>query len=90
MYLCKRYVVYGYVQDVGFRMFTLKAAKQLYLVGWVQNQATGSVEIIACGPEHSLKEFEAKIIAGPENANVDRLIQEEYPDPKLDDFIIKK
>ncbi|ODN44055.1 acylphosphatase [Piscirickettsia litoralis] len=90
MYLCKRYVVYGQVQGVGFRMFTLQVAKDLNLAGWVQNQATGSVEIIACGPEQSMKEFEAKIAIGPDNAKVDRLIQEKCAAPNLNDFIIKK
>ncbi|MHC5072183.1 MAG: acylphosphatase, partial [Planctomycetota bacterium] len=39
----RRYHITGRVQGVGFRWFTLHAAQQCGVVGWVQNQRDGSV-----------------------------------------------
>lgn len=52
-----RALVSGHVQGVGFRMITLHFASRLNLVGTVQNQADGSVEIIAQGTKENLEQL---------------------------------
>ena len=50
--------VYGRVQGVGFRNWTLSLARQLEITGWVRN--TGDydcVEVFAEGTEHDMNEF---------------------------------
>ena len=43
--LCRRYIVRGRVQGVGFRWFVQREAQILGLAGWVRNNPDGSVEI---------------------------------------------
>ncbi|MGZ7172019.1 MAG: acylphosphatase, partial [Halobacteriota archaeon] len=40
-------VVLGYVQAVGYRLFTKRYADHLHITGYVQNQADGSVKVVA-------------------------------------------
>lgn len=59
---------FGRVQGVGFRASAAFAAKHLGLTGTVKNLDDGSVELIAQGPEASLKsllhEIETVIFPG--------------------------
>jgi len=42
-------VVHGRVQGVSFRYYTSQRARELGLVGYVRNQADGTVEVVAEG-----------------------------------------
>lgn len=44
--MCKKYIVYGRVQKVGFRYFIYQLAKKLKFNGSVKNLSDGSVEIV--------------------------------------------
>lgn len=68
--ICTRYVVSGRVQGVFYRASTQQTASKLGLVGWVRNQADGNVELLACGPEQSLKILERWLWDGPKFADV--------------------
>ncbi|KRK97936.1 hypothetical protein FD04_GL000911 [Secundilactobacillus odoratitofui DSM 19909 = JCM 15043] len=57
--------VQGHVQGVGFRWTTLRLARQLHIVGWVKNEADGSVTIRAQAPQAQLDEFLQAIKASP-------------------------
>jgi len=72
-------IVSGFVQGVGFRYFTHRAAGQLGLVGWVKNQYDGTVEIWAEGPENKLQQFIKIIERGPEHALVENVNIEWLP-----------
>jgi acylphosphatase len=64
-------IVSGRVQGVGFRYFVRDRAQALDLTGWVRNLThDGSVELIAEGHDHSLKELEQLIREGPSFASV--------------------
>jgi acylphosphatase len=45
----------GRVQGVGFRVWTLHEAQALGLVGWVRNEADGSVTARLEGPQESVE-----------------------------------
>lgn len=47
----------GRVQGVGFRYFVQMEADRHKIAGWVKNRDDGRVEILAEGPEESLKQF---------------------------------
>jgi acylphosphatase len=63
--------VRGRVQGVGFRYFVVRRALELDLVGWVANEADGSVVCVAEGPPAALDALEAALHGGPTGAIVD-------------------
>jgi acylphosphatase len=62
--------VLGTVQGVGFRWFTLRAARRLGLAGWVRNDADGSVEVLVEGSEAAVNGGVAELSRGPDGASV--------------------
>ena len=65
--------VLGYVQAVGYRLFTKRYADHFHITGFVQNQADGSVKVMASGDEANLASFIEKLKAGPRLAIVKNL-----------------
>jgi len=63
--------VTGRVQLVMFRDFTQRNAKYLDLVGWVKNNADGSVSLVAEGPENKLEELVKRLHKGSILSRVD-------------------
>ncbi len=55
---------------VGFRYFTVKAARNLGLRGYVRNLRSGQVEIVAKGEENVLRELIREVSRGPAAADV--------------------
>lgn len=63
-------VVTGRVQGVWYRGWTVQAAKQLGLTGWVRNRPDGTVEATFHGPAAAVDEMLAKCRSGPPAAKV--------------------
>jgi acylphosphatase len=68
--------VRGLVQGVGFRATTLSEARRLRLAGWVRNRRGGDVEVLAEGPDASLRLFLAYLRQGPPYARVDAVVED--------------
>ncbi len=68
-----RYIVQGRVQGVGFRYFTRQQAEALGIAGYARNRPDGSVEVVAEGTDDALRDFEARLRAGPDFAAVSGL-----------------
>lgn len=84
-----RIIICGLVQGVGFRYFTLRIARKLGIVGYVQNLNNGSVEIMAEGEKHNLLKLIEEVRIGPPGASVDNLkIKWEIPKGDFKEFII--
>jgi len=62
--------VLGYVQAVGYRLFTKRYADYFHITGFAQNQADGSVKIVASGDEANITSFVEKLQEGPRMALV--------------------
>lgn len=62
--------VRGHVQGVGFRWFVQREAARSELVGWVANQADGSVAVVAEGPVPALEQFLLRLWEGPPGSAV--------------------
>lgn len=73
-------VVHGRVQGVGFRYFTLRLARDLGLLGWVANESSGSVRVVAEGPSERLQRLLDALRDGPPGAYVER-VDEDWPPP---------
>lgn len=65
--------VHGRVQGVGFRYFVLEQASRLHLRGWVANDPSGAVSVLAEGPRDSLDVLLEALRDGPPAARVDRV-----------------
>lgn len=64
-------LVYGRVQGVYFRQYTLQKANSLGLDGWVANLPNGAVKVVAEGPERALQRLVAWLNEGSPAAHVD-------------------
>lgn len=67
----RRLTVTGRVQGVGYRAWTVRAASQLGLDGWVRNRSDGSVEILVRGGPAALDALAVQCRSGPAFARVD-------------------
>jgi acylphosphatase len=87
---CRRYVVRGRVQGVGFRFFVEREAHMLGVAGWVRNSPDGSVEVLAMGTPAQLIGLRGRLQAGPRAARVDTVDESEAkPVPGLNTFRIE-
>ncbi|MBE9076857.1 acylphosphatase [Romeria aff. gracilis LEGE 07310] len=68
--------VHGRVQGVGYRYHTQQQAQQLGLVGYVQNQSDGTVEIVAEGDAAAIQQLLSWTQQGPPAARVERVESE--------------
>ncbi len=87
---CRRYVVRGRVQGVGFRFFVEREAHMLGVAGWVRNNFDGTVEVLAMGSHEQLMGLRDRLRAGPRAARVDAVDESEAkPIPGLSTFRIE-
>jgi len=63
-------VVVGRVQGVGFRDFVIERARPLGLRGYVRNDSTGNVEVVAQGTRPALERLLMLLQQGPPAALV--------------------
>jgi acylphosphatase len=73
-------IVKGYVQGVGFRFETQRAAESLGLVGWVRNRRDRTVEVTAEGNRQALQALADFLKVGPPSADVSD-VQVEWSEP---------
>lgn len=81
--------VTGKVQNVGFRFYTMKMAKQTGISGFVRNEPDGSVYIEAEGDPVDVETFIDWCRQGPQWARVDRLYVQEMPAMNHKGFSVK-
>lgn len=62
---CVQMVVGGKVQGVGFRLSAAEIARNLDLVGFVRNEADGTVRVDAEGDPDQVEQFIQQIRKGP-------------------------
>jgi acylphosphatase len=65
--------VHGRVQGVGFRWFVRTVAAQLGVVGWVANEPSGSVRVVAEGDPANIAALARALGQGPSGAYVERV-----------------
>lgn len=81
--------IYGRVQNVGFRLFTVRTAQELYITGYVKNEPKGTVFIEAEGEDGSLDTFIGRCKIGPKWARVDNIDVQEKPVMNYTGFSVK-
>ncbi len=70
-----RLIIKGRVQGVWFRDSTRREASHLGLSGWVRNRPDGSVEVLAEGPEDTVRQLVAWCHQGPPAAQVGHVLE---------------
>jgi acylphosphatase len=65
--------IYGRVQGVFFRNWTMDKARSLGVRGWVRNRLDGSVELVAYGEDEAVEALVAACRTGPPAARVERI-----------------
>ncbi len=82
--------VHGFVQGVSFRYYTQREANRLGLVGWVANQANGTVRVVAQGPEADLNRLLQFLHRGSPLARVEQVkVDWEEPTEKFSGFQVR-
>lgn len=72
-------IVHGLVQGVSFRHYTVLAAYEIGLVGWVRNNPDGTVEVVAEGTRTQLDRFLQFLHRGSPAARVKSVTTEWRP-----------
>ena len=81
--------VYGRVQGVFFRQWTLKSARALGVSGWVHNAANGSVEAHLSGDEAAVLKLVEQMRNGPPQARVDDVTVEDVEPGDIQGFSVR-
>jgi acylphosphatase len=89
--VCKRLVIKGVVQGVGFRMSTWREAGRIgQLEGWVRNLDDGSVEVVVQGETTAVQSLMLWCRQGPRHARVDDVTESDLPlNDSLQPFLIR-
>ncbi len=81
--------IYGRVQGVFFRQWTVNQARGLGVTGWVHNAGDGSVEAHLAGPEAAVATLTERMRQGPAGARVEDLTIEEVAPEDFKGFSVR-
>jgi acylphosphatase len=81
--------VYGRVQGVFFRQWTVKQADALGVSGWIHNARDGSVEALLAGEESAVGQLIEHMRQGPPQARIEDLTVEAVEPETADGFSVK-
>ena len=77
--ICKKLIIHGDVQGVGFRMACVREAKRIAnLQGWVKNTTGGAVEVVVQGNPTDVAQLKEWCKRGPPAAQVSHISESEY------------
>ena len=89
MKMSYRMMVYGKVQNVGFRFYTARIAREFKIEGFVRIEPDGSVYIEAEGDKDELETFVSWCRRGPQWARVDQCDIQQQPLMNYKGFSVK-
>jgi len=73
---CKKVIISGVVQGVGFRYHTSHQGMKLGLTGYAKNLENGDVEVAVCGLSQQIVEMEKWLQVGPKTSLVESVKSE--------------
>ena len=89
MIRCRRYLLAGRVQGVGFRYYAYRKALELKVMGWVRNLNDGRVECWGEATPWALELFEEHLWNGPRWGRVESMDKEDLAPRQYADFSIE-
>ena len=81
--------LYGRVQGVFFRQWTVDQARSSGIAGWVRNNSDGSLEAHLQGDETAVGQLVERMRRGPPQARVDDVMVEDVEPEDLAGFSVK-
>ena len=81
--------LFGRVQGVFFRQWTIDQARALGVAGWVRNRSDGSLEAHLEGDQEAVEQLAQRMRRGPERARVDDFMIDAATPEDLVDFVVK-
>lgn len=84
--ITKHLRIFGRVQGVYYRAWTVENAQKLGLTGWVRNRKDGSVEALLTGEEGSVDDMIRQCYDGPQHAQVETISVHDGTSEHLQDF----
>ena len=81
--------LFGRVQGVFFRQWSIDQARGLGVAGWVRNRSDGSLEAHLEGEETAVEQMAERMRRGPERARVDDFMIDGAAPEDLVEFVVK-
>ena len=81
--------IYGRVQGVFFRQWSIDQARALGVSGWVRNHPDGSVEAHLAGDEGAVSRMVEQMRRGPPHARVEDVTVEDVEPEAVEDFSVR-
>ncbi len=81
--------LFGRVQGVFFRQWTIHKARALGVAGWVHNHSDGSLEAHLAGDEAAVLKLIEKMRQGPPQAHVEGMTVDDVEPEEIDGFSVK-
>lgn len=73
MIIARKFFISGFVQGVGYRFFTQRAAARHQVLGYVRNLEDGRVEALAEGKAEAVEGFKNDLLTGPTYSKVEHI-----------------
>jgi acylphosphatase len=89
MTIARKVRVYGRVQGVFFRQWTINQARALGVSGWVRNAPDGTVEAHVTGGEEAVARMIAAMHHGPSQAHVEDVMVEAIEPEETSGFSVR-
>ena len=74
----KHVIIFGKVQNVGYRYWLYQKAIKKNIRGWVKNKITGEVEALLIGNDKDVNEVIKQCEKGPHSSNVTQVQIQDY------------
>ena len=74
----KHVIIFGKVQNVGYRYWLYQKAIKKNIHGWVKNRISGQVEALLIGADENVYDLIKKCKKGPHSSNVTQVKIQDY------------
>ncbi len=85
----RKFIVFGLVQGVWFRVCTEEQANEIGVTGWVRNLTDGSVEVCAWGNAEQINTLEKWLWIGSPMSNVTSVTSYHLTESPPGDFRVR-
>jgi acylphosphatase len=89
MTVARRVCLFGRVQGVFFRQWSVHQARELGVNGWVRNCLDGTVEAYVAGDEAAVAAMVERLRQGPHDARVEDVTVEETKAEDIEGFSVR-